>query len=154
MGDDAFPLRTNLLKPYPRSPLTLQQPVFYYRLSRAGRTAENAFGILVQRFRIYEKPIPVKVETTETIIKAACALHNWLRKTYSHTYIPTGCIYKEDIENSTIISGNWCEHKVNGIPPIGNVGSNYYSPDAATKRNSYAQKFTTTETVTWQWKMI
>lgn len=155
VGDDAFPLRTNLMKPYPRSaPLSLQQRIFNYRLSRARRISENAFGILVTRFRIFEKPIPVKVETTECIIKATCALHNWLRKTASRTYFPTGCVDAEDIENGTIIPGEWRKHTSDGMVSLGNVGSNHYSRDAARKRDLYAEKFVTTEAVPWQWKMI
>ena len=42
---------------------------------------ENSFGILVARFRVFEKPIPLSVATTEQIVKTTCALHNWLRKT-------------------------------------------------------------------------
>lgn len=96
----------------------------------------------------------MKVATTEWIIKATCALHNWLRKTSSRTYFPTGCVDREDIENGTIIPGEWRKHKVNGIASIGMVGSNHYSRTAASKRDFYAEKFVTTEAVPWQWKMI
>uniref|UniRef100_A0A6P7H0I9 Uncharacterized protein LOC114345333 n=1 Tax=Diabrotica virgifera virgifera TaxID=50390 RepID=A0A6P7H0I9_DIAVI len=125
-----------------------------YRLSRARRISENAFGILVERFRIFEKPIPVKVETTEWIIKATCALHNWLRKTTSRTYFPTGCVDIEDIENGTVIPGDWRAHKFDGIVSLRNVGSNNHSKNAARKRDLYAEKFVTTEAVPWLWKMI
>jgi hypothetical protein len=46
IGDDAFPLRNTLLKPYSKINLTLKQKIFNYRLSRARRVSENAFGIL------------------------------------------------------------------------------------------------------------
>ena len=35
IGDNAFPLRTNLLKPFSRGSLTISQRIYNYRLSRA-----------------------------------------------------------------------------------------------------------------------
>jgi hypothetical protein len=82
LADYAFPLRTNILKPYTRATaLNKTQLVFNYRLSRGQRVVENSFGILVAQFRIFEKPIPSSVITTEQIVKTTCALHNWLRNT-------------------------------------------------------------------------
>ena len=80
VGDDAFPLGTNLLKPFSKRKLSLEEKVFNYRLSRARRVVENAFGILASRFRIFLKPINLNVDTTEALVKAACAIHNWLRR--------------------------------------------------------------------------
>ncbi|KAJ8929905.1 hypothetical protein NQ314_017370 [Rhamnusium bicolor] len=58
VADDAFPLRTNLLKPYSRiRTLSQKKKIFNYRLSRARRIVENAFGILISRFRIFKRPI-------------------------------------------------------------------------------------------------
>jgi hypothetical protein len=54
LADDAFPLRTNILKPYTRaSALNKTQQVFNYILSRGRSVVENSFGILVALFRIF-----------------------------------------------------------------------------------------------------
>ena len=56
VGDEAFPLRPDPMKPYPRGERGNKLPedklIFNYRLSRARRISENAFGILVQRWSV------------------------------------------------------------------------------------------------------
>ena len=48
VGDEIFPLKAWLLRPYPGN-LTDSQKVFNYRLSRSRRTIENTFCILASR---------------------------------------------------------------------------------------------------------
>ena len=43
IGDDAFPLRPWLLKPYPSCGFSREQRILNYRLSRARQVVENAF---------------------------------------------------------------------------------------------------------------
>jgi len=50
VGDDAFALRSWMMKPHSKKELTAVQRIFNYRLSRARRIVENAFGILANRY--------------------------------------------------------------------------------------------------------
>lgn len=58
--------------------MTPEKRIFNYRLSRARRVVENAFGILSNRFRILLTPINLSVDKVESITLAVCVLHNFL----------------------------------------------------------------------------
>ncbi|KAB0805427.1 hypothetical protein PPYR_02397 [Photinus pyralis] len=87
VADDAFPLATNLMKPYPERGLTKECRIFNYRLSRARRIIENAFGILVNRFRVLLNPINLIPEKVELITLTCVLLHNFLATENSQSYI-------------------------------------------------------------------
>lgn len=71
IGDETFPLSKHLLRPYWKDQTSdNQKRIFNYRLCRARRTAENAFGILCQTFGV----------ELELLIIACCCLNNLLRK--------------------------------------------------------------------------
>ena len=53
LGDDAFPLKSFMLKPFPQQGLTGERLVFNYIHSRARWISENLFEILANRWRIF-----------------------------------------------------------------------------------------------------
>ena len=79
IGDAAFALRTTLMKPFGAKPLTMEEMIFNYRLSRARRCVENAFGILANRFRCLLSAMAQVPSTVETIVLAYLCIHNLLR---------------------------------------------------------------------------
>jgi len=79
VGDDAFPLRTYLVKPYPDKYLDHDQRILNYRCSRARRVVENGFGILAGRFRCLHTCLQVTPRVAKKITKACVVLHNELR---------------------------------------------------------------------------
>lgn len=76
IGDEAYPLMKNLLKPYSKNNLNPETENFNKRLSRARRTVECAFGILRAKWQILDKPILTDVQLADKIVKAICILHN------------------------------------------------------------------------------
>ncbi|XP_071496099.1 putative nuclease HARBI1 [Diadema antillarum] len=82
IGDDAFSLRTYLMKPNSTRNLTHGERIFNFRLSRARRVVENAFGILLNRFQILLTTMQHHHETVRTIMEAYCILHNLMRIRY------------------------------------------------------------------------
>ncbi|CAN7949800.1 unnamed protein product [Ixodes hexagonus] len=67
LGDEAFQLRPDFLRPYPGKSNSDDKVIFNYRLSRARhhcnymlihrRCVENAFGILCSRWRLFRRPL-------------------------------------------------------------------------------------------------
>ncbi|KAM4026810.1 uncharacterized protein ACNLHF_006907 [Anomaloglossus baeobatrachus] len=86
VSDEAFPLLPNLLRPYPRRGLNTRRRIFNYRLSRARRYVECTFGIMTSQWRIFHTAIQLDVRTVDTVIKACCVLHNYVRK-YSNELV-------------------------------------------------------------------
>lgn len=145
VADAAFPLHKNIVRPYAGINLGEKKNIFNYRISRARRTIEAAFGILSQRWRILRKPINTKVDVAELIVQATVLLHNYLQNSEidlpiaERKYCPTG--YTDSIDkNSEIHPGVWAEEG-SGLRSVSRVGSNNPSTIAKHQRDTLADYF-------------
>ena len=127
VGDKAFPLKQNMLRPYPGKNLPEPQAVFNYRLSRARWIIENSFGILA-KWRLFRRPIIAEPTKVVSYTKAAIALHNYLRTTESAVYCPPGFIDGED-GTRNVIEGTWRddEDSSRGLESLRRIGGNRYA---------------------------
>ena len=103
VADEIFGLKPWLMKPFPGKSLTETHAIFNYRLSRARRTIENAFGIVTARWRIFLQSIKANPTLVDMIVKACLCLHNYLRLTDNAQYVPSGFVDSED--NSLVNTG-------------------------------------------------
>ncbi len=80
VGDVAFALRPDMMKPYSLRGITRPERILNYRLSRARRVVENAFGILANRFQVLLSTMQQQQpETVKLIVTACMILHNLMR---------------------------------------------------------------------------
>lgn len=103
-GDNVFALRKYMMKPYGHRQLTHDERIFNYRLSRARRVLENAFGILANRFQMMLTTIQHKPGTIRLTVTACIILHNLMRRRYprmQNNFIDMGD------ENHDLVPGAW-----------------------------------------------
>lgn len=124
VADNAFPLSTYMMRPYPRKTLTPEQRVFNYRLSRARLTIENTFGILCTRWRILHKPICMKPENAESLFKALVCLHNFVMESQDARQYCSGLTDTLNADGS-VTPGQWRQHQSQHFRDLGRVGANY-----------------------------
>jgi hypothetical protein len=104
IGDDAFALRPHMQKPYAHRGLSREERIFNYRLSRARRVVENAFGILANRFQVLMTTMQHTPANVRLITTACCVLHNLMRIRYPR--MQNRLIDHED-GNRNLVPGAW-----------------------------------------------
>jgi len=72
--DEEFPLKKYLLRPYSgfSARNNGSKQIYNYRLSKTRRVVENAFGILLQKFRLFYGRNPMSPENADKIVLTAC----------------------------------------------------------------------------------
>ncbi len=98
VADDAFPLQRHIMKPFSHRQQCARERIFSYRVSRARRTFENAFGMLANRFRIFLSPINLPPDKVEMVVLACMSWHNFLRRDNVNKYMQSeACLVSEDL---------------------------------------------------------
>lgn len=136
VADDAFPLSERIMKPYspPRGRrLSDEEKIFNYRLSRARRVVENAFGILTAKFVCLRRTLFCSPERAQKIVSACCILHNYFLNNTRNSYCPAYLVDRYDA-NGILIEGDW-RKDVNGMTHLQNVPQSQMRPGEPPKRN-------------------
>ncbi|XP_029679979.1 uncharacterized protein LOC115245692, partial [Formica exsecta] len=156
VGDETFQLTEYLLRPYPgKGGLNQERTIFNYRLSRARRTIENTFGILVSQWRILKRPIICTVEKSMKIVQAIVCLHNWLRKQDIgvNQYVDETLVDQDRPDG--FVPGSWREDIENSVlRDITTCGNNNSTRNAIKIRENFCNYFNTEGTVPWQFNNV
>ena len=137
VGDDAFAMDPNLLKPYKGRDLPPDEAIFNFRLSRARRTVENAFGIMAMRFRILLKTIENEPAQASRMVHAMCILHSFLRVCSPHYYMPRES-YDEELDDGSYVPGDWrMEPTMTRLRSIGGIEPTQFARDKRDQLNDY-----------------
>lgn len=147
VGDDAFPLMENLMKPFSKRNLTNEEIIYNYRVSRSRRIVENAFGILASRFRILLNRINLCPEKAVTIVLTCCYLHNFLRHKEVQSYFQGG-IDVENINTGELINADWrADPTLLTLQPLQGRNSTIAAKEI---REKFCNYFNTAGAVPWQ----
>lgn len=146
-----IPLQRHIMKPYPGTHARGSEKWIYnYRLSRARRIVENAFGILSAVFRILRKPMLLQPDKASLIIMACVYLHNYLmkRKASRKLYNPPGMM--DRIEDGVVTPGQWRNvGRLSSFLPLPNTGRRY-TQQCENVRQEFSDYFNFTDILPWQ----
>ncbi|XP_023711674.2 uncharacterized protein LOC111866708 [Cryptotermes secundus] len=155
VADEAFALRENILKPFPCKDLTHEKQIFNYRLSRARRCAENAFGVLAARFRIFHTTINMQPLKVNDIVMACVVLHNFLRRNHGTQYTPGSMLDREDLEDTDVVEGDWRNEQPEGhFDMICSVRQVTPATEVSASRDKYVEYFNGPGKVPFQNRMV
>ena len=150
VGDDAFALKTFLMKPYSHQSQVHEQKIYSYRLSRARRVVENAFGLLSARMRVFGTTMNLQPPIVKTVAMCGCVLHNLILQRYPHA---PNDVDHEDADHN-VRPGAWRDQQHNLAGLLNPRGQNYQRQAKA--QRDYLAKYYISEAgaVAWQDNMV
>ena len=111
IGDDAFKLTPNVMKPFPGSSESRKEKVYNYRHCRCRRVIENTFGIMTSRFRIFHRSIEVQPDFVQNIVLACCILHNFMSREAKQDYMNDAAVDHE-MPDGSFVGGEWRQDRL------------------------------------------
>uniref|UniRef100_A0A3P9LIS6 DDE Tnp4 domain-containing protein n=1 Tax=Oryzias latipes TaxID=8090 RepID=A0A3P9LIS6_ORYLA len=133
VADEAFPLRRNMMRPFPGRALTPERRIFNYRLSRARLVVEDTFGLLFAQWRLFRRLVDVRPEVLEKFVKTTCLLHNFIRSSASEAPVEEAVATAEE-----------------PLRGLGRLAANNFSREAYAVRETFMAHFTAEGAVTQQ----
>lgn len=152
VADDAFPLQRHIMKPYPGTHARGSEKRIYnyYRLSRARRIVENAFGILSAVFRVLRNPMLLQPDKAFLIEMTCVYLHNYLMKRKASRKLYNSLNMMDRIEDDGVIPGQWrnVDHLLLFLP-LRNTGRRHIL-QCENIRKEFSDCFNLTDILPWQ----
>ena len=150
VGDEAFALKPWLMKPYSHQSQENTEKIFSYRLSRARRVVENAFGLMQARLRVFGTTMHQNPTVVKTIIMCGCVLHNLILDRYPFA---ANEVDREDDQHN-MVPGAW-RMQANLMEGLIIRPGHNYSRQAKAQRDYLAQYYSSEAgAVAWQERMV
>lgn len=105
LGDEAFGLSRNLMRPYPSKNLSREKRIYNYRHCRARRVVECAFGILSNKWRVLHSVMLVHPDFASIVVQCCCVLHNFVRRRDGIVFEDTLSCDMTDIHEEAVTGG-------------------------------------------------
>lgn len=153
VGDGGFPIKSYLMRPYAKSQNYGQrEKIFNYRLSRARRIIECAFGTLQKKWKIFETRMSFKLQNTETVVLALLALHNFLITEDPNRYLQDNDPNFDDVRDFEERENGDNEEEENEHQEV--EDDDFHLGNGINNRNQLADYFLTPNgQVHWQWRL-
>ncbi|KAK3916597.1 Protein ANTAGONIST OF LIKE HETEROCHROMATIN PROTEIN 1 [Frankliniella fusca] len=171
IGDEAFALNYHLMITFGGNYLSDEKNIFNFRLSRAWKVIENAFGIMTARFRILRRCLVASEPTVRAVISAVVVLHNYLVLNEEklpadrRRYLPEG--FADHEHNGHRVPGRWraeaggrddllqpVRHPI-GVAFGGEEERGYGREEAEVVQRQYCDYFLSPQgRVPWQWRHL
>lgn len=136
LGDSGLPLCKRIMTPYThrgRQP-TVDESIYNYRLSRARRCVENAFGILSNKWMCLNRSMFCNPNRAQKIVGTCCLLHNFLLSKSPDKYTPKALVDHYD-NDGKLVEGSWRKTHCTIFHPLDNNHTDIQTDEGKTIRD-------------------